>query len=76
MLGEDSNLLINVLVKGPAAVLPPNREKFAGAMPPFAVYPDTEIASIINYLRANFNTNAPMVTAQQVAAQRALIQGN
>jgi mono/diheme cytochrome c family protein len=70
VLAGDTSLLINILLKGPAATLPPNREKFGGAMPPFAVYQDTEIASVINYLRANFATNAPQVTAEEVAAQR------
>ena len=71
VVAGDSDRLINVLLKGPAAVLPPNREKFAGAMPPFNVYSDADIASVINYLRINFASTAPKVTAEQVAAQRA-----
>lgn len=69
--GADEQL-INVLLKGPAAVLPPNREKFQNVMPPFgAVYSNDDIASVINYIRANFAPGAPRVTADQVAAQRA-----
>lgn len=74
ILAGDSDLLINILLKGPAAVLPPDREKFAGAMPPFAIYNDAQIASLLNYLRANFATNASVVTPEQVAAQRARMQ--
>ena len=41
-------------------------------MPPFAkVYSDGDIASLINYLRANFAPNAPKVAPEEVAAQRA-----
>ena len=41
-------------------------------MPPFGpVYKDADIASLINYLRANFAPNAPKVTPEEVAAQRA-----
>lgn len=71
VVAGDSDRLINVLLRGPAAVLPPDRPKFGGAMPPFNIYTDADIASVINYLRSNFATNAPKVTAEQVAAQRA-----
>lgn len=67
-----NDLLIQVLLKGPAAVLPPNREKFGNVMPPFgAVYSDADIASIINYVRDNFAHGAPHVTPADVAAERA-----
>ena len=72
VVGGDTNRLINVILKGPAAVLPADREHFNNVMPPFgAVYNDTEIASLINYLRKNFAPSAPEATAAQVAAQRA-----
>jgi glucose/arabinose dehydrogenase/mono/diheme cytochrome c family protein len=70
VIASDTDRLINVLLKGPAAVLPPDREKFSSAMPPFFIYSDAEIASILNYIRANFAADAPKVTAEQVAAQR------
>ena len=72
VIAGDSDLLINVILKGPAAVLPADRPKFSNVMPPFAtVYKDADIASLINYLRANFAPSAPKVTPGQVAAQRA-----
>lgn len=71
VVGGDTDRLINVLLRGPAVVLPADRPKFGGAMPPFNIYTDADIASVINYLRANFATNAPKITAEQVAAQRA-----
>jgi glucose/arabinose dehydrogenase len=65
--------LINVVLKGPAAVLPADRPKFGNVMPPFgAIYNDAEIASLVNYLRLNFAPGSPKVSAAQVAAQRAL----
>jgi glucose/arabinose dehydrogenase/mono/diheme cytochrome c family protein len=72
VVGGDTNLLINVLLKGPAAVLPADREKFNNVMPPFGgVYSDADLASVINFIRANFAPAAPKVTAADVAAQRA-----
>jgi mono/diheme cytochrome c family protein len=64
--------LIDVLLQGPAAVLPADREKFQNAMPPFgAAYNDADLASVINYLRKNFAPGTPEVTPAQVAAERA-----
>ena len=70
VVAGDSNRLINVILKGPAEVLPPDREKFSNVMPPFAVFSDADIASVITYVRKNFAPRAPEVTAAQVAAQR------
>ena len=68
----DATRLINVVLKGPAAVLPADREKFGNVMPPFAAtYNDADVASLINYLRANFAPGAPTISAAQVAAERA-----
>jgi glucose/arabinose dehydrogenase/mono/diheme cytochrome c family protein len=72
VIAGDTTQLINVVLKGPAAVLPADRPKFQNVMPPFAkVYSDDDIASLINYLRANFAPASPKVTPEQVAAQRA-----
>jgi glucose/arabinose dehydrogenase/cytochrome c5 len=70
VVAGDTDQLINVLLKGPAAVLPADREKFSNVMPPFAIYTDAQIASLINYVRANFAPGASKVTPGQVAAQR------
>ena len=72
VIAGDTNRLINVILKGPAAVLLADREKFNNIMPPFAgVYTDADVAGLINYLRKNFAPSAPEATASQVAAQRA-----
>jgi len=67
----DTNRLIDVILQGPAAVLPADREKFSNVMPPFSVLSDADIASVITYLRRNFAPGTPAVTPAQVAAQRA-----
>jgi mono/diheme cytochrome c family protein len=71
VVAGDANTLINVLLKGPQAALPRDREKFSNVMPAFgAVYDDEEIASVINFMRSNFAPKAALVTADQVKAQR------
>ncbi len=71
VVAGDTPRLINVLLKGPAAALPADREKFSNVMPPFTVLHDADLASVITYLRKNFAPSAPDVTAAEVAAQRA-----
>jgi mono/diheme cytochrome c family protein len=71
VIAGDPDRLIKVILHGPAAVLPADREKFNNVMPPFAtIYKDPEIASLVNYLRKNFAPGSTMVTAAQVAALR------
>jgi glucose/arabinose dehydrogenase/cytochrome c553 len=71
VVGGDPARLIQVVLKGPAAVLPADREKFSNVMPPFGgAYNDADIASLLTYLRKNFAPGAAEVTAQQVAAER------
>ena len=71
IVAGDPVRLINVLLKGPAAVLPADREKFSNVMPPLAaVYNDAEIASVVNFVRKIFAAGASEVTAAHVAAQR------
>jgi len=66
--------LINVVLRGPAAVLPADREKFSNVMPPFALLSDADAASIISYLRKNFGAGSSEVSAAQVAAVRAQLR--
>ena len=72
VVAGDPVRLIDVILRGPAAVLPPGREKFSSIMPPYgAAISDLEVASIINFLRQNFAPAGTAVTAEQVAARRA-----
>jgi glucose/arabinose dehydrogenase/mono/diheme cytochrome c family protein len=70
VIAGDTDRLIDVLLKGPAAVLPADREKFSSAMPPFEIYNDTDLAGVINYIRANFAPASSQVTPDQIAARR------
>jgi mono/diheme cytochrome c family protein len=74
VLGGDTDMLINILLQGPAAVLPPDRPKLGGAMPAFSVFSDADIANVLNYARANFATNSTKVTPEQVASLRAKLK--
>ncbi|MDB6115013.1 MAG: cytochrome c class, partial [Lacunisphaera sp.] len=73
VVAGDPERLINVILKGPAAVLPPDREKFSNIMPPYgAAISDADVASVVSFLRRNFAPGvAGEVTPAQVAAQRA-----
>ena len=72
VVAGDTARLIDVLLQGPAAVLPADREKFQNAMPPFgAAYNDADLASVITYIRKNFAPGTTEVTPAQVAAERA-----
>ena len=72
IVARDPARLIDVLLRGPAAVLPPDREKFGNVMPPLAaVYSDADLANVITFIRKNFAAGAAEVTAAQVAARRA-----
>ncbi|MSU67569.1 MAG: hypothetical protein CK548_07300 [Opitutia bacterium] len=71
IVAGDSTRLIDVLLRGPAAVLPADREKFSNVMPPFGVVnSNDDVASGINFLHKNFAKSAPPVTAAQIAARR------
>jgi len=71
IVAGDATQLINLLLKGPAAVLPADRAKYTGTMPPFNILSDADIAGVINYLRDRFAPGGARVTPGQVAAQRA-----
>lgn len=70
VVAGDPARLIDVLLKGPAVALPADREKFSNVMPPFSVYNDDDLASVLTYLRRNFAPRAAAITAAQVAARR------
>jgi mono/diheme cytochrome c family protein len=67
----DSRRLIDVILRGPAKVLPPDREKYHNTMPELSALSDAEIASVLSYVRKQFGGGARAVTASQVAAVRA-----
>jgi len=73
IVAGDPAVLIDVILRGPAAVLPPNRPKYANVMPPFgAAFSDQDVADLASFLRKTLANGAAPVTSAQVAAVRAL----
>lgn len=72
IVAGDPARLIRTILQGPAAVLPADREKFPVVMPPFGpALKDSDIASVVTYLRRNFAPGTTgEVTPEQVAALR------
>jgi glucose/arabinose dehydrogenase/mono/diheme cytochrome c family protein len=72
IVAGDPARLVRVILHGPAAVLPADREKFGVVMPPFGpALSNVEVASVATYLRKNFAAaTAGEVTPEQVAALR------
>ena len=58
-------------LRGPAKVLPPDREKYHNTMPELSALSDAEIASVLSYVRKQFGGGVRAVSASQVAAVRA-----
>jgi glucose/arabinose dehydrogenase len=66
----DAATLVKVILQGPAAVLPADREHYQNVMPPFGALSDADIANVATYVRTRFGNGASAVTAEQVAALR------
>jgi|GEM_PF-27980 len=71
VVAGDPSRLIDVVLKGPAAVLPPDREHYQNVMPSFASLSDDDLSEIINYLRRSYAENASSVSPDQIASRRA-----
>jgi mono/diheme cytochrome c family protein len=69
----DAQRVIDVVLKGPAAVLPADRPKYANQMPPFNILSDDQIADVVSYVRHQFGSGSSTVTPTDVIARRALI---
>lgn len=66
----DATQFIQVVLKGPAAVLPADRRKYGNIMPALSMLSDDQLANVITYVRQSFGGGATAVTPAQVAAQR------
>ncbi|MGC4072055.1 MAG: PQQ-dependent sugar dehydrogenase [Nibricoccus sp.] len=67
----DAGRLIEVILRGPAAVLPADRPRYSNVMPGFPHLTNAELADLLTYVRGSFGNDAPPVTAADVAAKRA-----
>jgi mono/diheme cytochrome c family protein len=70
VVGGDPNILIRVLLEGPAKVLPADRPVFANTMPPFFQLSDQEIADVLTYIRQQYGGRASAIEPSQVTALR------
>ncbi|HTQ31729.1 MAG TPA: PQQ-dependent sugar dehydrogenase [Opitutaceae bacterium] len=72
IIAGDPATLINVILRGPAAVLPPDRPKYGNAMPAFgATMSDQDVADVAGFVRRIFAHDSKTITPAEVAAQRA-----
>jgi mono/diheme cytochrome c family protein len=71
VVAGDADTVINVVVQGPAKVLPADRPKYTGQMPPFAGLSDAKIAALVTYIRNNFGKGATAVSEDQVTKVKA-----
>ena len=78
IVAGDPAQLIQILLKGPAAVLPADRPKFGSNTMDSFYYKlsDDQVAAILNYVRHQFGKGAPDVQIKDVATARAKIDPN
>jgi len=78
IIAADSGQLIQIVLKGPAAVLPANRPKFGSNTMDSFYYKlsDDQVAAILTYVRHEFGKGAPAVGVKDVAAVREKIDPN
>jgi mono/diheme cytochrome c family protein len=78
IIAGDPGQLIQIVLKGPAAVLPADRPKFGSNTMDSFYYKldDNQVAAILTYVRHEFGKGAPAVPAKDVAAVREKIDPN
>ncbi len=70
LVAGDPDILIRVVLEGPAKVLPADRPVFSNTMPPFYQLSDQDIADVLSYIRQQYGAKASAIKPSQVAAQR------
>ena len=72
IVAGDPATLIDVILRGPAAVSPPDRTKYENTMPAFgATLSDRDVADVASFVRRVFAHENKAVTPAMVAARRA-----
>ncbi len=71
IVAGDASLLIQVILRGPAAVLPANRERYGNTMAEFPTLDNAQIAAVLNYTRREIRGRDGTITEAMVAAERA-----
>lgn len=72
--GGDAGRLIEMVLRGPAQVLPADRQKFENVMPAFPFLEDGQLADLLTYLRQAFGNQASAVSPDDVAKVRERIK--
>jgi mono/diheme cytochrome c family protein len=70
VVAGDPNILIRVVLEGPAKVLPADRPVYSNTMPPFYQLSDQDIADVLTYIRQQYGDKASAIDPSQVAALR------
>jgi glucose/arabinose dehydrogenase/mono/diheme cytochrome c family protein len=71
VVAGDPDRLINVVLRGPAAVLPRDRVKYSNVMPAFNVLSDVQVGDLLTFVRRAFGgPTLPSITPGQVTAVR------
>ena len=71
VVAGDPDTVIRILLLGPAKVLPADRPKYSGVMPPITGLSDAKIAALVTYIRAKFGNGASAVDEAEVAKVKA-----
>jgi mono/diheme cytochrome c family protein len=71
VVAGDADTVIKIILLGPAKVLPADRPKFSGQMPPITGLSDAKIAALVTYIRDKFGKGASPVTEDEVTKVKA-----
>nr|WP_321408739.1 cytochrome c [uncultured Carboxylicivirga sp.] len=70
VISGDKDELIKIVLNGMSGEIEVNGIKYNGVMASYRNLSDTEIASVLNYLRSNFGNKGEIITPAQVKALR------
>jgi len=71
VVAGDPDVVIKIVLLGPAKVLPADRPKYTGQMPPMTNLSDAKIAAVITYIRDKFGKGASAVDEDEVTKVKA-----
>ena len=70
VIAGDADTVIKIIIEGPAKVLPADRPKYTGQMPPF-ILSDAKVAALVTYIRNKFGKGAASVSEDEVTKVKA-----
>ena len=71
IVAGDADTVIKIVLEGPAKVLPADRPKYSGQMPPITGLSDAKIAAVVTYIRDKFGKGAAAVDEDEVTKVKA-----